>query len=501
MEDGARVIILGIDALNFGVLDPLIDEGAMPNFKKLREGSAHSVMKSIIPSVTGPAWTSINTGKNPGKHGIFDFVRVVDGSVKVNSRSDIDSETFMELLSGMGKRCITVGVPYTYPPGPRFKGIAISDFLYPDVSISPKDMSAYIEDYKSLEDAVHLEGINLIDDLLAVQKGQIKSGKTLFEKEEWDLFFFYMPVIDHFFHKFFEEIGSASDAWKKGKGLFIELDSFLGWILERLDDRSYLMIISDHGFRMYDGTVNLNRILESWGYMKRSVSYSKGKNASSRGLGAYLARFVRLPVIFPVLKVFNSLFKKAAKAAGSDLGIGYEERIDFLRSAAFTPTKESMGIYINDSQMTQGLSREDLLSRLRGLEHEGVKVFDRVVRREDIYSGPHIDEAPDHLFLSERFMFAANIFGRDHFGPGEAYHDMDAVFFLKGPSVRTGGLPDRPELVDIAPTVLSLFGIDPPSDMDGRILKEAMMAVQKERRGSEIDRIRSAARKFGSRLL
>jgi predicted AlkP superfamily phosphohydrolase/phosphomutase len=486
-----KVTILGIDALNFKVLDPLIDEGIMPNFKRLKELSAHSKMDSIIPSVTGPAWTTINTGKNPGKHGIFDFVRMEDGELKVNSPSRIDSETFIETLTRMGKRCIVVGVPYTYPPRRTFNGIAISDFLHPKVEIYPPDKASAIAGYRAIADVGNLEGVDLARDLIALTVKQAEVGRTLHSEEDWDLFYFYIPAIDTYFHHFYHFIGKDGPEWSAGKELFREVDTFLGYLMDRIGD-GYLFIVSDHGFRLYPETVYLNRILESEGLMVRSYALSKGSARSSKGIKATVARIVKTPFIFPIARAIYRLFKRIIGGNKSEVKIALEEGIDYASSACFTPTTETMGVYLTDRGKP---NREGIISLLNGLDHGGRKVFDRVIPREQLYDGPHTGEAPDLLLYSERFMVNANIYGRDRFGPETAYHDMEASFFIMGKGVKAGLMDQRPKLTDIAPTVLRLFGISPPEDMDGRFLESAF--TEPPGAGStELDRIRKAALKF-----
>lgn len=486
-----KVAILGIDALNFRVLSPLISDGTLPNFKRLTERSAHSRMESIIPSVTGPAWTTINTGKNPGRHGIFDFVRIEDGRSIVNTASDIDSETFMETLSRLGRRCSVIGVPYTYPPGKWFRGIAISDFLYPEVEVHPSEKKAYIDGYRAIANVKDLEGTDLVEDLVRLTKGQSGIGRRMFSEEEWDLFYCYLPGLDTFFHNFYDHIGQDTAEWSGGRELLKEMDSFLGFLMDNIGD-GHLLVISDHGFKMYPKTVYLNRVLEREGLMVRSYALSKGSERRSTGIGASIARFVKLPFVFPIARFIYRAYLRVAGGGRGQVKPSLEEGIDYAGSSCYTPTTESMGVYITGTGRER---RGEIVSFLSGLEHDGMRVFDRVTPREDMYHGPHVGSAPDLLLRSEDFMISANIYGKELFGEGTAYHDMDAAFFLFGKGIRPGELATPPRLVDVAPTVLRLFGIKGAVDMDGKAIEEAFIEAPKEG-SSEMDRIRMAALKF-----
>src|SRR5215210_7696846 len=69
----SKVLMLGLDGATFRVLDPAFEAGHMPRLKKLLEEGVSGTLTSTIPPYTPPGWTSIFTGVNPGRHGIFGF--------------------------------------------------------------------------------------------------------------------------------------------------------------------------------------------------------------------------------------------------------------------------------------------------------------------------------------------------------------------------------------------------------------------------------------------
>jgi len=73
-----RVLVIGLDGATWDILYPLMDEGYLPNLRKIKESGVSGVLKSNFPPITGSAWMSIATGKNPGETGIFDFLVLED---------------------------------------------------------------------------------------------------------------------------------------------------------------------------------------------------------------------------------------------------------------------------------------------------------------------------------------------------------------------------------------------------------------------------------------
>jgi Type I phosphodiesterase / nucleotide pyrophosphatase len=122
-----RLLIIGLDGATFDVITPWAQEGKLPNLRKLLENGAHGALKSTIPPMSPPAWTSFMTGKNPGKHGVFDFTARKPYSYDiefVNARWR-RAETIWKIMSEEGKRICVLGVPFTYPPE-AVNGVMIS---------------------------------------------------------------------------------------------------------------------------------------------------------------------------------------------------------------------------------------------------------------------------------------------------------------------------------------------------------------------------------------
>ena len=136
-----KVFVLGLDGMTFDLLDPLLKGGHMPHFRRLLDKSSYGTLKTIFPPLTPTAWSSFMTGKNPGKHGIYDFLYRKKDSydlAPVNANR-IDGKTLWSFAEESGMKIGLVNIPMTYPPE-EIKGVIVggmdspgvdSDFTFP----------------------------------------------------------------------------------------------------------------------------------------------------------------------------------------------------------------------------------------------------------------------------------------------------------------------------------------------------------------------------------
>ncbi len=75
-----RTVLIGIDGVPYHLLETLSDQNIMPNLKDLRKQGLFTQMLSSIPEISSVSWSSIITGNNPGKHGIYGFNDMIPGT-------------------------------------------------------------------------------------------------------------------------------------------------------------------------------------------------------------------------------------------------------------------------------------------------------------------------------------------------------------------------------------------------------------------------------------
>src|SRR5262249_27780688 len=122
-----------------------------------------------------------------------------------------------------------------------------------------------------------------------------------------------------------------------------------------------------------------------------------------------------------------------------------------------------------------------IIEKLRGLRDpkDGKPLIGKIWRKEDLYTGDHIDEAPDIQFLPENMAnkplgtldLTSNKFVTPVYG-NSGDHRMHGIMMGRGPELRKGIEVDGARIIDYAPTILHSFGVDIPSDMDGRVLQD-----------------------------
>ncbi|MCD6131006.1 MAG: alkaline phosphatase family protein, partial [Candidatus Hydrothermae bacterium] len=124
----SRVFVLAIDGVPFSLLREL------ELFRDLWGEGDLVQMDSVLPTLSSVAWTNFQTGRNPGKHGIFGFIdrKLNPFEIYIPLSRDIKSPTVYELISESNLNAISVNIPLTYPPR-HIKGIMVSGFLCTDI--------------------------------------------------------------------------------------------------------------------------------------------------------------------------------------------------------------------------------------------------------------------------------------------------------------------------------------------------------------------------------
>src|SRR5512135_727140 len=161
-----KVFCIGLDGATFDLIRPWAESGQLPTFKKIMDGGAWSELRSTVPPVTASAWSSFMTGKNPGAHGLFDFMQRRRDSYDLAPVSvlDRDGKAVWDLIGEAGKKVIVMNVPVTWPPQP-VNGLLITGMLTPRGAENytyPRELAdelrSHIGEYIVYSDEVYSKG-------------------------------------------------------------------------------------------------------------------------------------------------------------------------------------------------------------------------------------------------------------------------------------------------------------------------------------------------------
>lgn len=142
-----KVLVLGLDGLDPGLLERWMDEGKLPNFARLRQMGGYARLGTNLPPQSPAAWSTFATGANPGRHGVFGFLRRLpenyypDLALFGIDRSGMSprvhhyrqAPAFWEIAAEHGYRCSVMRCPCTFPPDPIPGGEMLSGLGVPDL--------------------------------------------------------------------------------------------------------------------------------------------------------------------------------------------------------------------------------------------------------------------------------------------------------------------------------------------------------------------------------
>ena len=525
-----RVVIIGWDGATYDLIDPWIAEGKLPNLARFLKNSVRAPMQSTTPHFTYPAWTSFLTGKNPGRHGVFDFTERVPGTHRiqfVNGRS-VRARTIWRLLSDQGLRVGCMGVPVSYPPD-AINGILICGFDAPgsgaktdSSSVHPPELlneiQANVGEYITASNIMPLMSKDrheeALDQILHTMEMKGKTAKYLLEREAWDVFMVLFGESDLIGHHFWRFTDPNSPLYEKSSSqrvrnaiyhVYEKLDEMLPWLLEACPEDCVKLVVSDHGFGgSSDRVIYMNNWLEQEGFLKYS-----GERGAQKSMGYRMVNTAKnwgLRFLPPAIKTY--IFRKRPDIAGRMEAYLRFGGIDWANTTAFSeelPYMQSIWINVKGREphgtVSPGREYDAVIDQLREKlagwvdPDTGEKVVEQVLHRRDIYDGPFAERAPD-LILKTRHPNGYAYQGKSSrqskdsdaivtldrkdpntlkfYAAKSGSHRDYGIFMAQGPMFTGNTRIDNARLWDVTPTVLYLLGQPIPADMDGNVLVDAM---------------------------
>lgn len=480
----SRVLLIGWDGADWRILDPLLEQGALPNLQALIEGGHRSVLKSTIPTHSWAAWPSFMTGVNPADHGVYDILETVPGTHKqypVTYRS-IRERTFLADLAAAGREAVYIDLPLTFPP-PEIDGKVVAGGVLPKGRpfTHPADLAGELEragvpwpingmswtTFRNRPDAYLAEA-------LEVTGKRIRATEWLMDNTDWDFLMSVWVSVDRTQHCLSNYVGpdhpdyprlSTTPRAQKVVDVYRQLDDALASFLSRTREDDIVLFISDHGFQSTSRAVHMDHLLKKLGYLEFS--------ASNVVFGPMQWGWIR------------SIARKAYDVLGLHGKVSLPQPVNWGKTRAYTSIRSTgEGVSINLAGREPGgivdpadyePLREELLERLSGFidPETGRPPVKAAYRREEIFKGKHADRAPDILLEPDEqysLTHARTAVEKADWLAGD--HRIAGVIVAKGPN--TGPFEEPPLLVDMAPTILA--ALDAPASVQhtGRVLHEVV---------------------------
>jgi predicted AlkP superfamily phosphohydrolase/phosphomutase len=482
-----QTLLIGVDGATFDVLDTLLHEGVMPHLQRLVQTGARATLRSTVPALTPPAWTSLVTGRSPGAHGVFDFFRKSSPSSLhfgfLTSR-DVECPSIWSLATAAGRRSTVLNFPLTFP-APQIAGHVVPGGFMPwrqlrlgchpaglfdELQALPRfnarelalDMS---EEAKAIEGCAEQEYEPWIDMHIRREQQWVDIARHLAQRDPVDfmaVLFDGVDKIQHLCWRFIDPRMTASlaSAWEhrvraKCREYFSELDCRIGELCSLFDDRASIVVASDHGFGPQVRTLFVNAWLRQTG----RLAWQPGEAPVSSG----------------------------ASALGLNQMARHVYQLDWTRTRAFAPLPSGNGIHIvrADEGHPGGVGaaeydkfRDELASELLELRDplSSEPAVARVWTREELFTGPNIALAPDLTLELQDGGLISILDSPDAVRRRESptgTHRPEGVLVLAGAGIRPGVRLDPTSILDVAPLLLHGLDMPIPPTMEGRFVTEA----------------------------
>ena len=484
----------------------------MPVLRRLRDEGAWGVLNSTIPALTPPAWASLVTGTNPGKHGIYHFRHAPAGDYyqrRLNNSRDIGSPTLWQRLNQHGKRVGVFNVPLSYPVYP-VDGFITSDALSPEavgLSTYPPKLASEFKDFvidvfnypSALPGSANYakEMLAFVEENERVLVHHADVALRLMKTQSWQFFMVVWLVLDRLQHYCWKYSDPALESSLKNdeekqigarvRTLLRQLDAQIGRLVDAAGDDCALAIVSDHGFGPMPGEFfHTNRWLEQQGYLR----------------------------LLPAWHWKRLWYGNIPRLWKSRLGVPIDSKfglVDWRRTKVWADPLESraVGIRINlTARYPEGIVsesewkplRERIAAELLELKSpDGGKQFAEIHLGEMLYRGAHADAGPDLVaILSKPFDVPPN-FRRDVRAEQlitsnrhvlrDGGHEPEGIVLFRGANINTATKLSPQPIESVAATVLQLFGLPIGDDIDAEpihaALNEEFLRAYPPRRESE----------------
>jgi len=493
-----KVLVVGIDGGAWTILRWGIDHGFLPFLSTLVNDGASGILQSTIPANTPTAWTTFQTGLNPGHTGVFHFSYWdrTDRKSHLVSASLLPT-TLWEHLGNAGKSVGVLNVPMTYPPRP-VNGFMVTGLLTPSDNVNftyppqlQQELLRHVPDYHIFQVGCAHVGMphehfeDYVNDLARSLDQRQRAADFLIARQPLDVFMIHFQATDVVQHVLWDYLDESQTLFTPEKRRFIferfyrRLDNHIAAIRDAFARKNpgpcLTLIISDHGFQKHRKIFNLANWLADIGFLRLNRVRLWAESALR------CAERLALDKLLNKLRHPDSFHKQRLKV------VTRLELINWKHTRALPIFKggEGMIYLVEDDPNARRRTARELTEKILKLidPADGQPLAQAVYPRDELFHGPVIELLPD-LIIQPRPGYSFN-------GDYEAHapllrpvrphpdrhigaHHRDGVIIAAGQNVKPqNGLVAQ--IADIAPTILSYLNLPVSQNMDGRNLAELFL--------------------------
>lgn len=437
----SKIAVIGLDGVSWDILTKITDSGYATSLGETLDNSYKLILESTIPPMTYPAWTSIASGVNPGKHGVFNFY-YVEKSFKgfkwrIYDGHEVGYPRIHEIMALYKEKCLVANLPATYfiPTYVSKYCIVVSDWLSPRIRVNvselyflEKPFSQCLSEKDSTPDKLR----ECVKERVALIARALLKGIELVEPR---LVFLVFSELDWIMHKDVEFLKGNIDEYK-------EVIEHIDNLVRELKKIGYsIALVSDHGFHIFGKVVNVKYALHEIGYNTvKPGDFWKRKPICGKLISNRIIRGV-------IKSVFRTLRRNKR--------VSQERHIE-------------ADIFVSESQFAQPLyvnPRIEVDKLVCELQQHYGHLF-RIVKGKEAYNGPYNKLAPDIILypLTDNITLVAEIDEAKLWVERQiADHHPEGIFLLEYNSCKSF---DRVKAWNVIPFLFSFLELPIPQDMD-----------------------------------
>ncbi len=488
-----KILIIGIDGGSWDIFEPVMEQGHMPHLKALRDGGVSGILASTRPPTTAPAWATLMTGVQPGKHRVLGFESYDCGkeTIHLSNSHSIACETMWSYLGRQDFKVASLNMPMTYPPF-EVNGVMVSGFGCPGTQAAftypaalKDEVLREIPNYEilmgwKLKDTGHDESklTYSVDKALQCYEAESKLYNYISEEHGWDVLLLQTHEIDRFLHFFLSQV--QPETWRTGKEhpevvrFFKRLDELIGNMCRRTDPgQDIVAVLSDHGHGAHCSTVKPNKLLYEWGYLR--TRYALGR------------------ILYRLRKDIANLKKGDRSRRQSGMNLADMLKINWAGTRAYVAHVNHHGfLFVNlknrqkNGIVEPGKEYDQLLGelqeRFRGVTdpQTGEAIYEQVATPEEFFGVTVEDRGffGDLILVpKENYWHKRTLRGNDFIerpAPNDGFHHPRGMLLLHGANIKPNMLLDA-DIADVVPTIYAALGVPLPANLDGRVLLEAFV--------------------------